>query len=168
MRKIKSKTAAEWVQSEIDPDVRYLVRPLINKERTHMASLSGDESGNLFAGQSFYIAISFGLLDIEGIEGDNGMAFKLDFVNTKIGRRTDVRAVSEQSIDKLPPDIYDEIGTVILQKSGLSDSKSEPEKEELTEVDQADFTSDSSTASCPDAETAPETSPAFTEPVTAQ
>lgn len=163
MRKVRSKTQPEWVVSEIDPDVRYFIKPLSNQERTHVATLSTDGK-TVFGGKSFGLLIQVGLLDIEGLLDADGNPYKLKFIKMKLDRNFRVKIVDPDFLELLDPDIYDELGVIISLKSRLNDQQLESIKNsdddnddaddepEMTEAEQADFISDSSTVTCPDAE----------------
>lgn len=151
---------SNWHTSAIDPDIRYLIMPLTNLERTELGnyapsvrpigSAKDEEAHDVTWVSTMLFRASLkqtvGILDPD--HENQELAFK--FHEKKISNRLTVELCQREIYDKIPSDLLAEIMDIITVKNTLS-------KEEGDDIN---FTSDSSQATNTDpAETVTEIMP---------
>jgi len=110
-----------------ETDVEYLIEPMTNRIRTHIASMSIDPETNEpdLAGAALD-ALAFSLKGLKGvIDPETNEPMVLEFKKCKVGRKTDIKRVSDDQIDRLPPKLFDEISRACGDASKLSDDEGE-------------------------------------------
>jgi len=142
MKALPQRFSERWVQAKADPEgkVRFLVRPLDNRIRSHIQSATvtyerTDECDKCGTPQykrivdgaaASYDTIGFGLIAVEGLTEDNGCVFMLTTKQTKLGNKS-VARVTDDCIDRLPALLFEEI----MAEVNLSSTMSEEEIENL-------------------------------------
>lgn len=146
MKALPQKFTERWVQARADADgkVRFLIRPLDNRVRSHIQSQTvtyekTDECDKCGTPQykrivdgaaAAYDTVGFGLIAIEGMVEENGCAFILDTKQVKLGSKSMAR-VTDASIDRLPALLFEEIMAEINISSTMSEEEIESLKNTL-------------------------------------
>lgn len=134
MKALPEKFQTRTITAKCDAGITFTIEPISNQIRTYIQSMNlvaeEDSEGKIEyrfnPGGGAYDRIGFSVKDITGI--DIGIAREI----VKIGKRKFSR-ITDECIDRLPPELYDEILTACHESADLS-----PE-----EVDDVGFTPDS-------------------------
>lgn len=155
MQTVRKTESEKWYQSEIDPDVEYLIYPPGNRLSSHAVTVNsevaiGGGKPIFWGGDYTFDMVGFTLRDIKGMINQDGTPFKLEFKNRKVGKKTDIKRVTDECIAKLPTEIYHEIEKFAVDSMGIT----KPETENM------DFTPGScSQPTSSDAQTVTDVSP---------
>ncbi len=122
MKALPARFQEAWHEAKADKDgkVRFCVRPLSNRIRSHIqsASVSYNKADGVWeqrvdGGGASYDTVGFGLVGFIGLDdAETGEPLELKTLPVKIGKVT-VERVTDECLDRLPPFLYQEIEATI-------------------------------------------------------